>query len=126
MYGPPMMQQAPSSLPVAGGAMLLIAGVLGILMWGILFALPSMISIPMVPGVDVAGYVSTVFYVCGGIGIILSVFAIIGGFFATQRRMWGLGILGGITGLLSVGFFIGSLLALIGLILIAVSHRDFT
>ncbi|MEK6851013.1 MAG: hypothetical protein AABY30_00585, partial [Candidatus Thermoplasmatota archaeon] len=63
--------------------------------------------------------------ICCGIEIIFSLIALIGGVFAIQRKMWGLGLAGGILGLLTWGFFIGSILALVGLILIAISRKEF-
>jgi hypothetical protein len=90
-------------------------------MWGsVLAAGATLVGIPGLP-VDVGGIVT----ICGGIGIIFSIFPLIGGIFAIQRKMWGLGVAGGVLGIFSLGFIIGSILALIGLILIAVSRREF-
>ena len=124
MYGmpPPMMpMQERTGLPIAGGALLLIAGILGLIMWGWVMAAGAVLfGIPGMP-VDVSGIVT----ICGAIGIIFSIFPLIGGIFAIQRKMWGLGVAGGVLGIFSLGFFIGSILALIGLILVAVSRREF-
>ena len=124
MYGmpPPMMpMQERTGLPIAGGALLLIAGIIGLIMWGSFLAVgATLVGIPGLP-VDVGG----IFAICGAIGIIFSIFPLIGGIFAIQRKMWGLGIAGGVLGIFSIGFFIGSILALIGLILVAVSRREF-
>jgi len=124
-YGmpPPMMpMQQHSALPVAGGALLIVAGLLGIAQWGWVIAAGASVM-----GFDpTGGALAGIILVCGAIGIIFSLIALLGGVFAIQRKMWGLGIAGGIMGLLSFGFVIGSVLALVGLILVAVSHKEFT
>ena len=52
--------------------------------------------------------------------------AIIGGIMAIQRRMWGLALVGSIMGLLFAwGWIVGSVLCLVGLILIAISRNEF-
>ena len=116
-----MPMQERTGLPIAGGALLLIAGILGLIMWGWVMAAGAVLfGIPGMP-VDVSGIVT----ICGAIGIIFSILPLIGGIFAIQRKMWGLGVAGGVLGIFSLGFFIGSILALIGLILVAVSRREF-
>jgi hypothetical protein len=42
-----------------------------------------------------------------------------------MRKMWGLALVGGIFGLLGVGFILGSVLGIVGLILTAISRKDF-
>ena len=116
-----MPMQERTALPVAGGALLLVAGILGIIFWGMVIAGASTIGI--VPGIG--GALASIVAICGGIEIVFSLIALIGGVFAIQRKMWGLGLAGGILGLLSFGFFIGSILALVGLILIAISRKEF-
>jgi hypothetical protein len=49
-----------------------------------------------------------------------------GGYNAIKRGSVVLAIVGGILGILSIGFFIGALLSLIGIILVAVSHAEFS
>ena len=69
----------------------------------------------------------TILLVCGLIGITFSAFALLGGIMAIQRKMWGLALVGSILGLFIIGpVFISSLLSLIALILIAITHREFT
>jgi len=116
-----MPMQERTALPVAGGALLLVAGLLGLIMWGWFMTIGSMfIGVPGIPA-DVGG----IFAICGGIGILFSIFPLIGGIFAIQRKMWGLAVAGGILGIFSLGFFLGSILSLVGLILVAVSRREF-
>lgn len=115
-------------MPTVGGILIIIAAVLAIMM-GILYmtfepsdfedlgvALP-----PEFTAEDLSGILA----MCGAILIVFAAIAIIGGLFGIRRKHFGLAITGGVFGLLGIGFFLGSVLALIGLILIAVSRREF-
>jgi hypothetical protein len=63
---------------------------------------------------------------CSIIGCIISIFALVGGIVAVKRKAWGLAIVGGILGLFTIGpFFLGSIISLIGLILVAISRKEF-
>ena len=123
-YGYPAFQAPPqkTALPTAAGGLLIAAGILGLISWVI-----SMLSVGQLVADPFFGSLGTIFLICGIIGTIFSVFALIGGIMAIQRRLWGLALTGSILGLFIIGFVgISSLLSLIALILIAVSHREFT
>lgn len=120
---PPMMM-APAAektaMPVAGGALVLIAGILGLGQGAVLF----------LPGAALAGIpggesLAAILAICGGIFVIFGLVAIVGGIMAVQRKMWGLALVGSILGLLALGFILGSVLSLVGLILIAISKKEF-
>lgn len=105
-----------SVMPVIGGILILIAGLIELGYGGLLVAGGSAAdSIPVV-----GGDVGDILAVCGAIMIILGIIALIGGIFAIQRKNFGLAVLGGVLGLL--GWFIP---ALIGLILVAISKDEF-
>lgn len=111
-----------TALPVAGGALLIVAGIISITFWGFLIAAGSAVA-SLIP---IAG-LGTLILICGSIGVIFSLITLIGGVFGIQRKMWGLALTGSILGLFSLGwYFLGSLLSLIGLILIAISKKEFT
>ncbi|HKZ48606.1 MAG TPA: hypothetical protein VJ397_07460 [Thermoplasmata archaeon] len=123
---PPMAYAAPmrpqTGKPIAGGALLLIAGILGLLNIVITFAIAgSMLAfMAVIPGA------AAIIAVCLGIIALFSIFALVGGIVALRRRMWGLALVGGILGLFSIGpLFISSILSLVGLILIAISKEEF-
>jgi len=66
--------------------------------------------------------------IMAGCGVLLFVFgalALAGGYFGIRRRHFGFAIAGGVFGLLGLGFYVGSLLALIGIILVAISKDEF-
>ena len=109
-------------LPVAGGALILVSGILGLVWWGLFIAAGTAASntIPFFG----AGF-ANIILVCGAIGIIFSLIAVLGGVMGVMRKMWGLALVGGIFGLLSIGYFLGSILGLVGLILVAISKKDF-
>jgi hypothetical protein len=99
-------------VPIAGGAMVLIAGALGLLWVSIMWS-----------GFQMAGIGTWTCYV---IELVFSMIAIIGGIFAMARRMFGLAVLGAIFSILTLGFFfISPLLGIIGLILILVGKDAF-
>jgi hypothetical protein len=117
---PPSQQKSP--LPVAGGALILVSGILGIIWWGFIIAAGTT-GAGMIPGLGSS--IANIIIVCGAIGIIFSLLAVMGGVMGIMRKMWGLAIVGGIFGLLSIGYFLGSILGLVGLILVAISKEHF-
>jgi hypothetical protein len=75
---------------------------------------------------DPTGFVEGAVVVCGAIFLIFSLIALMGAIMAITGKSWGLAIVGGIFGLLCIGFVgTGSLFGLIGLILIAISKDEF-
>jgi len=62
---------------------------------------------------------SSVLTVCGAIMLLLGIIALLGGIFAIQRKHFGLAVLAGV-------FVLPSILGLVGLILVAVSHEEFS
>jgi hypothetical protein len=120
-YGSPAFQAPPqkTALPLAAGALLIVAGAVGLIDWAVVLAFGTLVSIIPVFG--------TIVLICGIIGITFCVFALLGGVMAVQRKMWGLALVGSILGLFTIGFYgISSILSLVALILIAVSQREFT
>ena len=124
---PAPVEKKKTALPVIGGALLLVAGILGLFTGGVLLA----IDLDELDewGVDVAGVTDTIediLAVCGTIIIILSLVTALGGVFGVLRKHWGIAVVGGVLGLFVIGpMALGSILALIGLILIAVSRKEF-
>jgi hypothetical protein len=75
---------------------------------------------------DPTGFVEGAVVVCGAIFLIFSLIALMGAIMAITGKSWGLAIVGGIFGLLCIGFLgTGSLFGLIGLIIIAISKDEF-
>lgn len=63
----------------------------------------------------------------GAITVIFGIIAVAGGAMAIKRRHWGIAVAGGVFAFLGSGFFfIGTLLGLIGLILVIVARREFS
>jgi hypothetical protein len=124
---PVPVEKKKTVLPVIGGAMLIVAGIMGLFAGGVLLAI-DLDDLDQY-GVDVAGVgdvLEDILTVCGAIIIILSLIVVLGGFFGVTRKHWGIAVVGGVLGLFIIGpMLLGSLLALIGLILIAVSRKEF-
>jgi len=111
--------QEKSMLPVAGGALTLVSGVLAIGQGAIIAGGAGIPGVGLVPGFE------TALLLCGSIFIIFGLIAVLGGAMGVMRKMWGLALVGGIFGLLGVGFILGSVLGIVGLILTAISRKDF-
>ena len=113
-----------TSLPVAGGVLVLITGILGMIMAVSMIAFSGMIG----SFGDLTGLIGGILIVFGVVGLIFSILVILGGYFAIGRTHFVFAIIAAVLSLL-VGlftpFFIGCLLGLIGLILIAVAHNEF-
>ncbi|MDH7508198.1 MAG: zinc ribbon domain-containing protein [Methanomassiliicoccales archaeon] len=118
-----------TSKPVVGGALIIISGLIGIVMGLILAALSGEIEemLQDMYGPDVISAVEGALVACGVIWFIIGLIALVGGVFAIRRKKWGFAIVGGVLALLTVGpWFIGSILGLVGLILIAMSRNEFS
>lgn len=133
----PMMapQKPQTAIPVAAGVLLLVSGLIWVVeAVMIILAVTSTVNwgLSWIP-VDfvgllgtLAGIVTTIIVAFAAIGLIFAIIAIIGGIFATQRKHAGLAIIGSIFCLFAVGpFGIASILALVALIMLAVSHDEF-
>jgi len=118
-----------TSKSLIGGVLLVVSGLIGIIT-GLIFAALSSTVIDMLGetyGEDVLRMAEGVLVACGVIWFIIGLIALIGGVFAIRRKKWGIAVVGGVFGLLTFGpWFIGSILGLIGLILVAISKDEFS
>jgi uncharacterized membrane protein len=118
----------PSSIPLIAGILLIIAGLLGLFTWSSALALDSSMLQNVLPADSPISVeqLQSILATCGIIGCILSVFALTGGIVAVKRKAWGFALVGGILGLFTIGpFFLGSIISLIGLILVIISRKNF-
>jgi len=126
--GPPMKPR--TSKPVIGGALVILAGILALSM-GVLYIVlePSDLETwgysPVSEADMSLSEVADILGMCGIIEIVIGLVAIAGGAFALMRRNFGLAIAGAVVGMIGVGFLVGGLLGLIGLVLIAISRSEF-
>jgi hypothetical protein len=121
-------QRKPSNMPLIAGILLIIAGVLGLFTWSAALALEtSMIETVLPADAPItAEQLQSILTTCGIIGCIISVFTLTGGIVAVKRKAWGLAVIGGILGLFTIGpVLLGSIISLIGLIILAMSRKDF-
>lgn len=115
-------------LSMVGGILILIAGLMGLVMGGLLLAIDvNDLDDFGISGVgDAFDTLENILTVCGLIFVIMGLIAVIGGFFGVQRKKFGIVILGGVLGLFCFGpYMLGSILALVGLILVAMAKKDF-
>lgn len=135
---PPVMPTIPTatvatrsgiSKAFVGGIFVMISGLIGIVegVWIASVAGELSANLERMLGGTFTG-IESVFVACGVIWIIIGLVALIGGFFAFRKKHWGIAILGGVFALFTLGivFFEGSILGLIGLILIAISKDEFS
>jgi len=126
-YPPPGYPPPPGGYPppsqgksTAAGVLLIIAAIIAIINFAILIAWGGAVS--SITETDVGD----ILVICGAIGILMSILALIGGIMAVQHKMWGFALVGAIIGLFTLGpVFISSILSLVALILIAVSKEEF-
>ncbi len=112
-----------TAVPVAAGVLLIIAGALGFVGLALLLFVGGFFSFLPFAG----GILGTLFLICGIVVSVFSAFALVGGIMAIRRRMWGLALTGSILGLFALGpLGIASILSLIALILVVISHDEFT
>jgi hypothetical protein len=124
--GPPPKPR--SSKPVIAGVLIIIAGLAALAM-GLFYMVldvgtieDSGVALP--PEVTIED-IQSVLVVCGAVLIVFAAIAIVGGYFAIQRKHFFISVAGAVFGLLGIGFLLGALLALIGLILVAISRQEF-
>jgi hypothetical protein len=98
-------------LPIAGGILLVLGAIAYLYLGAIMVSGGTTWS-------SLTGGVSDILTACGAIVLIFGIIALLGGIFAIMRKYWALALIGGILAIPTV-------LGLIGMILIAVSHKDF-
>ncbi len=122
---PVPVEKKKTIIPVIGGALVIVAGIMGLFLGGVLLAV-DFDELDQY-GLDIAtDMLEDILTVCGTIIIILSLIVVLGGFFGVMRKHWGIALVGAILGLFVIGpLMLGSVFSLIGLILIAVSRKEF-
>jgi hypothetical protein len=130
---PGMMPMAPakpkSALPIIAGVFSMITGALGLLAAAMLLLLTDYIN-TLIGGYGFGFDVSGIVMVLALIGILFSAMVLISGIFAAQRSHFGFAIVGAIIGMILVGpftyWYLGIVFSLIAIILLAVSHKEFS
>jgi hypothetical protein len=71
--------------------------------------------------------IKSMLYICGAVQMILSIFAILGGVFAIQRKNRIVVLMGGILGIFTIGpiFMISTILSIIAIFLVVTSKGEF-
>jgi hypothetical protein len=122
------------SKAIVAGIFLIIAGILAIIFWTQFFTLDSttlesiidtsqfeQLNVELRPE-QIISFLKT----CAIIGVVISIFPILGGILALKKKLWGIALVGSIIGLFSLGMlFTSSGLSLISLILIIISREEF-
>jgi len=101
------------NLPQIGGLLILISGLLGVIY--------GTATVSTVAGSDLPLAVTCF----TGLMVVFGLIAIFGGISAMERKNAVYAVLGGVFGLLSIGFYIGSVMSLVGLVLVIKSYNEF-
>jgi hypothetical protein len=123
-----------SILPTIIGFLLIIAGALAMINWISFFLLDittlgSYYDISQLqqvyPNITPQQFLDFL-RTCAAIGLVISIFPILGGLLAIKRKMWGISVACSIIGLLSIGiFFTSSLFSLIAIVILVISKKEF-
>ena len=118
------------SKPLIAGVLLIIAGLMSILTWIAVFSIDySMIDLSILETQNMTittEQLQSIMSICATIGIILSIFPLLGGILSIQKKLWGGALAGSIIGLFTAGpIFLSSILSLISLILLIISRDQF-
>ena len=133
LYKLPETPKQKNSLPMVAGILLIIAGIFGIIFWSTFFSVDvttveDAVDISQFQQIDqdinaeeILGFLRT----CATIGIIISIFPILGGILAIRRKLFGIVLICSIIGLFSFGMFISSIFSLIALIMLIVVRKEY-
>ncbi len=123
-----------SSYPLIAGILLIIGGILSIVLWLPIFAmdvslLENVVDIAQFQQIDssftyedVKGFLTT----CALIGIVVSIFPILGGIISIKKKLWGIVLTCSIIGLtMFIPSIIGGVLSLVAMILLIMSKTEF-
>jgi len=123
-----------NSYPLIAGLLLIIAGILGIFNWSQVFLLDATTLGSFFDISEIQEFYPSITYdqllglfqTCAIIGIIISVFPILGGLLAVKKKLYYIALTGSIIGLFSIGIMLSSsILSLIGLVLLIFSKQQF-
>lgn len=124
-----------SSYPLIAGILLIIAGIISIMLWIPVITMDislieNVVDIsqfqqidPSFTVEDIKGFMTT----CAIIGMVISVFPILGGILSVKRKLWGIALAGSIIGLtMFVPSIIGGALSLVAMIMLIYSRNEFS
>lgn len=114
--------------PKIAGVLLILAGVIGIISWSQFLLNESLLKIVLQNMQSQITYdqLKGLLFICGTIGVILSVFPILGGVLSYRYKKWMLCAISSIIGLLIIGLgLLSTILSLISLIILMVSKNEF-
>jgi hypothetical protein len=124
-----------NSLPLIAGIILIIAGVISAISWipilsideSLLETVIDITEIQQQVGVSISiDTIKDILTTCAIIGIILSIFPILGGLLSIKRKLWGIALTGAIIGLVTfIPMIIPGVLCVISMIFLVMSRHEF-
>ena len=124
MPSPPLPvkhRKSKEKIAVVGGSFLVVAGGIGLLTPLLLFSVFSPAGLLYEFYSSVSGYLLLGFV----LPLLFSTAAVIGGLSALQKKNYHFAVIGGVLGILTWGFYISSILSILGLILILIANEEF-
>lgn len=118
---PALHKKSKEKIAVVGGSFLIVAGGIGLLTPLLLFSVFSPAGLLYEFYSSISGYILLGFI----LPLIFSTAAVIGGFSALHKKNYHLAVIGGVLGILSWGFYISSILSILGLLLILMANEEF-
>jgi len=119
---------------VVAGVLLILSGVINVIFWIPFFfidttTLNTMINITQFKQINPDITIEQIhgfFTVCATIGVIITVFPILGGVFSLKRKMWGLCLACSVIGVFTfIPSVIAGILSLIAMVLLLISKKEF-
>jgi|GEM_PF-2329942 len=118
---PAQHRKSKEKIAVVGGSFLVVAGGIGLLTPLLIFSVFSPAGLLYEFYSSVSGYLLLGFV----LPLIFSTAAVIGGLSALQKKNYHFAVIGGVLGILTWGFYISSILSILGLILILIANEEF-
>ena len=127
---PYIEQNKSDSKPLIAGIFLIIAFVISIVIWTpVIFidisVIESAIDVSQMQDIDPSFTVESfkaIMSTCALIGIVISIFTLLGGILAITKKLWGIALASSIIGLFTL---FGSIPSLIAMILLILSRKEF-
>jgi uncharacterized membrane protein len=117
------------SKPMIAGILLIIAGIAGIVSWiPFIMGEESLISftIESIGETMTEEQIKNAFTICGSIGILLSIFAILGGILSYKMKKWRIAVICSLLGIFIIGqFLISTGLCVVATIILIISKNEF-
>ena len=123
-----LQQNIRISRPMIAGILLILAGIIGLISWAPFFmGDESLINFVLENNTGFTEeQIRNAFMTCGAIGIVLSIFVILGGILSFKSKNWKITILFSVLGLLIIGYYLlSSIFCVLAILMLLISKKEF-